>query len=148
MAAAFMTLEQGDLFKSGAGGAQSLISIPQVDSIVGQGGLAIYSSVSLQLSETIQYFLTFDDVIKFMHFGKGIGTVTVEGILFSDCSGDLPGMSRVSSAISGLRGQPQVLVIGKIPVAAVMTNVQINITGEPDTMGSFIFTFSVVNHIL
>jgi hypothetical protein len=147
MSATFVTLTQEDLFKSG-GSATSLISIPQVDSIVGKSGLAIYNTVTMQLNETIQYFLTFDDVIKFIHFGKGLGSIAAEGILYSDCDGNLPGMGKLKGAISGLRGKEQEVTIGPITVTAIMTSVQLSITSEPDTMAPFVFNFSIVNHHL
>ena len=148
MPAAFFSLTRNDVFKQGVGGAQSLISVPNVDDIVQQEGLAIYNSVSLQLGETIQYFLTFDDVIKFIHFGKGVGTLTVEGLILMGCNGQMPGLKKIKSAISALRGKPQKIDVGGIVAAAVMTSVQINLTSEPDTMAQFVFTFSVVNHLL
>jgi len=148
MPAAFFTLGSNDLFQQSSGYGQSLISIPEVDNIIGSNGLAIYNNVGLQLSETIQYFLTFDDVIKFIHFGKGVGTLTAEGTLFSDCYGNIPGISKFRSAISALRGKEQKIDIGGIVVTAVMTASQVNIVGDPDTMAQFSFNFSVVNHSL
>ena len=147
MAASFVTLSQQDLFASG-GNATSLIKIPKVDDVVGKKGLAIYNTVTVQLNETIQYFLTFDDVIKFIHFGKGLGSIAVEGVLYSDCDGNLPGMTKLKGAISALRGKEQEITVGPLTVTAVMTSVQLSITSEPDTMAPFVFNFSVVNHHL
>jgi len=147
MAATFIALSKDDVFKSG-GTADHLVKIPEVDNIVGTSGLALYTEVSMQISETIQYFLTFDDVIKFIHFGKGLGTIAVQGIMFSDCSGDLPGLPKFSAAISALRGKEQDITIGDIGLTAIMTSAQVNLTGEPDTMGQFVFNFSIVNHQL
>lgn len=148
MSATFLTLGSRDLFKQNSGNGQSLISIPEVDKIVGQSGLALYNHVGLQIGETIQYFLTFDDVIKFIHFGKGVGAVTVEGTLYSDCSGNIPGISKFKSAITELRGEAIKIGMGGIIVTAVMTTAQINVTGDPDTMALFSFAFSIVNHDL
>ena len=147
MAAAFVNLEKDDVFKSG-GSADHLVKIPQVDNIVGQSGLAIYTEVSVQIGETIQYFLTFDDVIKFIHFGKGLGTVNVAGIMFSKCDGDIPGLNKFSGAVSGLRGKEQTISIGSMTLTVILNSAQISVISEPDTMAQFVFNFSIVNHTM
>lgn len=142
------TNSSNDLFKSGGGGADGLIKIPGVDSIVGKGGLAVYDSVSLMLNETIQYFLTFDDVTKYIHFGKGVGSIQVQGTMYSDCKSSLPGAPKFASAVSSLRGKPKPMTVGSVTVTAILTTAQITVLSEPDTMAQFVFTFSVVNHQL
>lgn len=147
MPAAYVSTSSGDLFKSG-GGADHLVNIPYVNQIVGSGGLAVYDTVSVQLGETIQYFLTFDDVIKFIHFGKGVGAVTAEGTMFSLCDGTVPGAAQFAGAVTALRGKATYLTIGSVTVAAILTSAQLSLTSQPDTMGHFIFNFAVVNHQL
>ena len=147
MPATFFRLSQDDIFKSG-GSADHLVVIPQVDNIIGPGGLAVYDNVSVQLGETIQYFLTFDDIIKFIHFGKGVGAVTVEGTMYSDCDGVVPGVSGFSAAIAAIRGKPQYLTVGSVVVTAILTNAQLTVTSQPDTMAHFVFNFAVVDHQL
>ena len=147
MPAAFISSTNGDLFKSGGSGSH-LVSIPHIDEIVGPGGLALYDNVSIQIGETIQYFLTFDDVIKYIHFGKGVGAVTVEGTMYSDCSGDVPGAYGFAAAIGAIRGKAQYLSVGAATVTAILTNSQLTITSQPDTMAHFIFNFAVVDHAL
>lgn len=142
---AFYFKSNGDeIFRQG-GGAQ-IVTIPSVDNIVGEGGLAVYSSVSFQVNETIQYFLAFDDIIKFIHFGKGVGSVTAEGVLYCDCTGDLPGLSRATAAISALRGHPFKLGIGSYFVTGVLTSATITALADQDTFGQFSFSFAIVNH--
>ena len=149
MPASFYTYYSGDIFKQVSGGAQDLIAIPMVDDIVrDKSGLAIYDSITLQIGETIQYFLTFDDVIKFIHFGKGVGSLVVEGTLFGDCDGNIPGLAKFKTALSALRGVEQSALIGNIAVTVIMTNAQVTVVGDPDTMAKFNYTFSVVNHSL
>jgi hypothetical protein len=125
-----------------------MIRIPSVDGIIGKSGLAIYNTVSFRLGETIQYFLTFDDIIKYIHFGKGLGSLTVEGTMFSDCDGNIPGMSKFQQAIRSLRGKGQILVVGNVAMAGIMTDVQLSVTSDPDTMANFVFNYSIVNHLL
>lgn len=147
MPATFFSLSSKDIFQSGGNGAH-LVNIPAVDSIVGANGLAVYDNVSIQLGETIQYFLTFDDIIKFIHFGKGVGAITVEGTMYSDCSGNVPGVYAFAEAIAATRGRPQYLTVGSVTVTAILTNSQMSITSQPDTMGHFVFNYAVVDHAL
>jgi hypothetical protein len=148
MAAILVNVGGKDVFKREAGDASHLIKIPKVDDVISQAGLAIYTDVTLQLGETIQYFLTFDDVIKFIHFGKGVGNVVANGILFSDCKSNIVGLPKILSAIRGLRGQETQVLIGSETFTSILSSASINITGEPDTMANFQVVFSVVNHNL
>jgi hypothetical protein len=115
---------------------------------MGNAGLAIYDTVSYQLNETIQYFLTFDDVVKFIHFGKGVGSLVANGLMFSDCDGEIIGLKKFEKAITDLRGKEQKITIGSAEFTAIMTSVQITITSDPDTMAHFTFNFSIVDHSL
>ena len=144
MPAFFFSSNGSEIFQQG-GGAQ-IVQIPSVDDIVGDGGLAVYSQVSFQVNETLQYFLAFDDVIKFIHFGKAVGNVTAEGILYCDCSGELPGLSRATAAIGALRGQAVKLTLGTYTVLGILTSATITALADQDTFGQFAFNFAIVNH--
>ena len=148
MAALFVTLRANDIFQSGIGGASHLINIPSLEGLASSMGLAVYDSITVQIGETIQYFLTFDDVIKYIHFGKGVGTVNVEGTMFSDCSGDVPGLGEFTKSVSGLRGKSSKVSLGGAAFTVIMTHASVTVIGEPQTMGKFSFTFSIVNHSL
>lgn len=130
----------------GQGGGAQIVKIPVIDGIVGEEGLAVYSNVSFQINETLQYFLAFDDVIKFIHFGKGVGNVTAEGIMYCDCSGDLPGLSKATSAIGALRGEAVELTLGGYTVTGVLTTATIAAMADQDTFGQFSFSFAIVDH--
>lgn len=144
MPAFYFKNKDDELFKQG-GGAQ-LVKIPAVDRIVGENGLALYSSVSFQVNETVQYFLAFDDVIKFIHFGKAVGAVTAEGIMYCDCSGDIPGLPWATSAVGDLRGLAVELTLGTYVVTGTLTSATITALADQDTFGQFSFTFAIVNH--
>jgi phosphotransferase system IIA component len=147
MPATFITLSKQDIFQSG-GAADAFIDIPGVRNIISKDSLAVYNTISVQLGETIQYFLTFDDVIKYIHFGKGLGTLTVEGMLFSDCDANIPGLKKYKQAFSLLRGEQIDITILPMVLTCVMTGSQFTILSEPDTMAQFAFSFSIVNHTL
>jgi hypothetical protein len=121
------------------------VNVPSVDDIVGEGGLAVYDSVSVQINDTIQFFLTFDDVVKYVFFGKGIGNVVAEGTMYSGCGG-LPGLSKAASAVGGLRGHKVKVSLGGFAVEAILTSAQVSVIGEPDVMGRFVFTFAAIDH--
>lgn len=146
MSAVLVAHGGNDMFKTG-GSASHMLYIPAVQDIVSsRGGIAMYNSVSVKLSETIQYFLTFDDVIKVIHFGKAVGALNVEGTLFSDCSGYIPGLRNFASAFYSLRGIVIPAVIGSFSLKVIMTDAQVTIIGNPDTLADFSFQFSIVNH--
>jgi hypothetical protein len=147
MAAIFINNTKSDLFHSG--GTANPIYIPKIEDLVSENSmLALYTQVSTVLNETIQYFLTFDDVIKVIHFGKGLGTITAEGIMYSDCDGELPGFDAFKQAISDLRGEVVEAVIGPMTLTVIMTSAQVTLVPDPITMGHFTFSFSIVNHDL
>jgi hypothetical protein len=144
MPAFYFKANKSEIFSQG-GGAH-LVRIPAVDDIVGDEGLALYTSVSFQMNETVQYFLAFDDVIKFIHFGKAVGNVTAEGTLYCDQEGNLPGLSKATAAIGRLRGQAVKLTIGNYVVVGIFTSATITAAADQDTFGQFVFNFAIVNH--
>lgn len=147
MGAVFVTVQGGDIFK-GVPGISHLIKVPKIDDILGQSGLALYTQVSVQLGETLQYFLTFDDVIKFIHFGKGLGNIVADGIMFSERNGDLPGLPQFFQAFSSLRGKKETITVGGEAFTVVIASASITAIGEPDTMAYFQAVFSIVDHQL
>jgi hypothetical protein len=157
MAGVYIKMQNDDMFKSG-GNADHLVKIEKVDEIVKSNrsqanadatqGAAVYNSVTMQLGETLQFFLTFDDVIKYIHFGKALGSVTVEGTIFPNCQLDLPRIDKLKTAFTELRGKQMKVNIGSIVLTCVMTTMQFTVVPEPNTMGDFTFNFAVIDHQL
>jgi hypothetical protein len=147
MPAVLVTATDKDLFQSG-GTVDHLIAIPAVDSLIGEEHLALYNTVGLRLNETIQYFLTFDDVIKSIHFGKGLGSIAVEGTMFCTKTGDVPGLNQFSSQFGALRGKVEQLTIGDTAFTVMVTEAQLQLSGDPDTIANFSFNFAVLDHNL
>jgi hypothetical protein len=145
MPAKFINLVTTDLFQSG-GKAPPNLSIPAVDSIVQPNVIAMYDSIGVQFGETCQFFLAFDDVIKFIHFGKALGSVQVEGTMYANCDYELPAFSKYKEAFSKLRGLPIDIQVYDVTMKAVMVTSAITVIGDPDTLAKFSFQFSVVNH--
>jgi hypothetical protein len=145
MPAAFVDAS-GGIFGKG-GGAEGLVSIPAVNDIVSStGNLAVYDSVSVQVNDTIQFFLTFDDVVKYVFFGKGIGSVVAEGTMYSACGAGVPGLRACSAAVGQLRGKKLPMSLGGFAVSAIFTSAQVSVISEPDIMGRFVFNFAAIDH--
>jgi hypothetical protein len=145
MSSILVTSTKTDLYKSG-GTADHLINISGINDIIGSAGLTIYNSISGKINETIQYFLTYDDVIKVVWFGKGVGSIVVDGTMFSDCDGDLPGISKFHKAISDLRGTVSSATIGSLQFDVMITDATVTVVGHPDTLADFQVTLAVLNH--
>lgn len=146
MPAIFHKLTHSDLYKSGGNGSE--IEIPSVDDIIEPDAIAMYDSVSTQLGETCQFFLAFDDVIKFIHFGKALGNIQVEGTMYCDCKYSIPAFRKYKDAFTALRGKPIDISVYGIVMKAVMVNSSVTVIGDPDMIAKFSFQFAVVNHQL
>lgn len=153
MSGVYINLLDTDLFKTG-GNADHLIKIEEVDNIVkeeradGVTAAAVYNAISTQLNETIQFFLTFDDVIKYIHFGKALGSLQVEGTIFCDCTSDLPRLDKLKKAFTELRGKQIEVNIKNIVLNCVMTSMQFIVVPDPNTMANFTFNFAIIDHQL
>jgi hypothetical protein len=143
MAAVFVS-GSTDIFQNNSGGASGLITIPAVDGLV--KGITVYDSVSVQMGETLQFFLTFDDVTKFIHFGQAIGSVQAQGTMYSDCNGQIPSASQFSGAYNSLKGSAVSISIGGTTVKAVLNSAQLTVVNEQDIMAHFSFNFSIVQN--
>jgi len=144
MGAALITSGGKDIFQNGTGGGSGLVSISGIDSMV--QGITIYDSVSVQMGETMQFFLTFDDATKFIHFGQAIGSVQVQGTAYCSSRGDMPGAGKFGGVYKGLVGKATKISVGGATVRAVITSAQLSIVSEMDIMGHFTFTFAVIHN--
>jgi hypothetical protein len=131
-----------DLFRY-SGGA-SICSLSPLDGLNG-AALSMYDSFTVQVGETTQFFLCFDDIIRYIHFGKALGTVQVDGTCYCDCSGDVPGAHKIAGAIQSMRGKAVTAVLGSMTVTAVLTSGQATALADPDTMVKFSVTLAVID---
>jgi len=144
MAAFFYTYNNNDVFKV-AQSDGSIVAIDFLDQVVTPANFIMYNSVGVQTSEIIQYFLTFDDVIDYLHFGKGLGNVIVSGTIFSDCNEDLPGVDALYSAFGSVRGKTVKVSLGSYAANAVVVNSSVEVVPEPDTMANFSITLNIIS---
>jgi hypothetical protein len=144
MAAYFYTFNGQDVFNTTRSDG-SILQIDFLDNVVTDDNYIMYTSLAVQTSEIIQYFLTFDDIIDYFHFGKGLGNVVVNGMIFSDCNCNLPGVDALYSAFGSVRGQSVKVSFGSYAATAVVVNSSVEVVGEPDTMASFSITLNIIS---
>jgi hypothetical protein len=124
------------------------IRIPFLNNLTSQNGFAIVTEVGMQNKETIQYFLTFDDVISYFHFGKGLGSITISGILFSDCSNNFTGVDIFNQTIANLRGTTQSITFGSRHFWCVLSAFTVRASAEEGMQNTMEFNLQmeIINH--
>ena len=144
MAAVFIANDRDGIFQQGFSTAP-FVSIDALDSLVGaESNLIIYTDIAVQTNEVVQYFLTFDDVIRYIHFGKGLGSLVVNGLMFSDCDSSVPGTTQFYTMIRQYRGKKVTLSMGSFTCSAILNVSSASIVGEPDTMVNFSLQLAIV----
>lgn len=148
MAAIFYkpALNDNTLFKSGMQ-INMAVRIPFLDNVIGSRGFSVVNEVTINNRDTIQYFLTFDDLISYFYFGKGLGTISINGTMFSDCTGDFPGIGLFNSRIASVRGTKQNVSFGNAVFAAVISSFTVRASGE-ENLVEFNIIMDVVDHSL
>lgn len=148
MAAIYYTSSTKDVFKNGIDFKAPINISILSDVFQTPDNLALVTSVALQSTEVIQFFLTFDDVINYLFFGKGLGSLTISGILFCDCSGNIPGLGTFMTSYGKSRGQPVQMSIGSVVFEGIISNLACTLIAEPDTMMEFTLQVSLIKNSL
>lgn len=151
MAAVYYQYSSGtDIFNSGVTMGSSPVSSSILDSLISSSSLAILTDVSVQTQENIQFFASFDDVIKAFHFGKALGNLTISGMGFVGCSGELDGLDKFFDAVSNNRGVNVVCSIGKYSFTGLIVSSQAAIQDsmETGTIVNFAFNIAVTESTL
>src|ERR1700733_11447406 len=105
MAAIFYDPGTGNTVFRGNMKAPEVVQIDFLNNVLSQfkDSMIVINSVEVTNNETIQFFMTFDDVIEYFYFGKGIGNINISGTVFSsfdaDCNESMPGIERLYAAI-------------------------------------------------
>lgn len=148
MAAIFYrpSITDNTLFKSGMQ-VNLAVRIPFLDGVVGGRGFSVVNEVTIQNRDTIQYFLTFDDLISYFYFGKGLGSISISGTMFSDCSGDFPGIGLFNNKIASVRGTTQNVSFGNAVFAGVVSSFTVRASGE-ENLVDFNIQMDVIDHSL
>ncbi len=155
MGAVFYSLDTEKALFKGGFPVISPVEIDFLSDLVNERTMAIVTSIGIQNTETIQFFLSFDDLVSYFYFGKGIGTISIAGILFSDCEGNIPSMSKKSTdknsfygLIGNRRGQEVIVSAGEYSFTGVISSFSTNTMAEPDTMSEFQITLQMIEHTL
>ena len=147
MAAIYRYTGDKEVFK---GGVQILtaVKLPFLEELLAPKNLALITEVSMQNAETIQFFMTFDDVISWFYFGKGLGQMLVRGMLLINETGT-PGLSvLLQDVMKNTRGKSVQISIGNIVFRCVMTSFNLNMTQDPSPVVEFTLGLSIVSHNL
>ena len=111
------------------------------------GSPTIITDIGIETNETMQFFMSFDDIIHYMHFGKGMGNLVVSGVAFMDCGGSLTGLSRFYSYAGPKRGEViKVSVVPNIWFKGPLVSTSSSITGDPETMANFTMRIAITEH--
>ena len=120
-------------------------------------GAFIINEVFFQHKDTIQYFLTFDDLITYFYFGKGLGSMTIAGSIIADCQGNWSLLNNFMAYLGSLRGK-QIgnvnngteilnntgsLIIGGIAFVGVLSSFSVKSSAEPNALNVVDFTLNL-----
>lgn len=102
------------------------IVIPFLEDLINSNSMLIVNEVTIQNRDTVQYFLTFNDVVSWFYFGKGLGSLSISGLLLSKCDGDgagqFPGIQDLYNRIGTIRGKAQTIYFGGFSFTCVLSN--------------------------
>lgn len=131
------------------GGMQinTAVKLPFLDGLVGNNGFSVVNEVTIQNKDTIQYFLTFDDLISYFYFGKGLGSININGTMFSNCDGYFPGLASFNNIIGSVRGSKQNVSFGNAVFVGVVSSFTVRADGE-NNLVEFNIQMDVIDHSL
>lgn len=132
MAAVFLTLGD-DIFMTTAGTPTSFVScdLLDADSLFAPGQCMLLSNFSTTFNEVVQFFQSFDDLIHYYYFGKGLGQIRFDMMAFFNCSGDAPGLRNLYESIGSKRGKKVTLDFMNVHVEGILMEFNITALAEP-----------------
>ena len=141
------TPNSSTLFRSGLA-VNNSVYIPFLSNMIAGSdafgnNLLIVTEVNMQHRDTIQYFLTFDDFISYYYFGKGLGTMSISGMVFSDCLGQFGSLSTLNNQLAGIRGTEQRIVFGNTVFVGVMSAFTLRASSEMSSIHSVDFNIQM-----
>ena len=149
MGALFYNYSEDNIFKQNISSASAVAHISIFEDLVSEDNLCIITEIGVGISETVQFFLTFDDLIHYYWFGKGLGSISCQGLLFLGCDSDVfPGVSTLLNAVAAHRGKPITCSIGPFTFTGVLVDCQLSVVSEPETMAQFTLNIAMTEHSL
>lgn len=136
-----------DIFKSGINVLTS-VRVPFLDTLLTKGNLAVITEMGIQNNETIQFFMTFDDAINWFYFGKGLGSLTIRGMLLT-CDDGTPGLPiLMDDVMRKTRGRSVDVSLGNAVFRCILTSFNLNLTQDPAPVVEFTLNLSIYAHNL
>lgn len=112
--------------------------------------MLIISEVLFQNRDTIQYFLTFDDLITYFYFGKGLGTMTITGSIIADCDGGWNLYNELMAHLGTLRGKKigeddtlGPLIVGGVTFTGILNSFTVRAGTDPNSLHTVDFTLQL-----
>jgi len=137
-----------DIFRQGLSSGAVPAKMDLFSDLVSKENLLIITSVSIVTAETNQFFMTFDDMIHFYHFGKGVGQIAIAGMIFGDCDGSFPGAKAFYDAVMEARGTEQICSAGGNTFTGVLTDSTVEYLSDPITYVQFSANFAMTDNSL
>lgn len=110
---------------------------------------SIITDVAVHATETIQFSQSFDDYIHYYHFGKGVGSITFNLLLFTECgSADSPGLGSLLSKLGENRGQDITISLADVTFTGVLLDFTVQIVAEPETHFAVSVNLGMTDHTL
>lgn len=136
-----------ELFKAGIQ-VLTAVKIPFLERLLAPENLTVITEISMQNTETVQFFMTFDDVISWFYFGKGMGHMGIRGLLLTSENGT-PGLSvLLQDVMKSARGQSVQVSLGNAVFRGVLTAFHLNLSQDPSPVVEFALSLNIVGHNL
>lgn len=111
--------------------------------------ISIITDVVVRAADTIQFFQSFDDLIHYYYFGKGLGSISFNLLLFQGCdSNSAPGVPKLLEALGSMRGEKTEVSVGNVIFVGVLTDFTIAIQSEPETHYAVNINLGMIDHKL
>ncbi len=141
------TNEGAELFRDGIN-VLTCVKIPFLETLLASENLAVITELSMQNNEVIQFFLTFDDAISWFYFGKGLGSLSLRGLLLT-CDEGTPGLPiLLNDVMEKTRGQLVEISLGNTVFRCVMTSFNLSLSQDPSPVVEFNLALNIVGHTL
>ena len=154
MAALFTIIQNTDssIFKGGLS-INNAVHVPFLESMINNLDMLIVTEVTIQNRDTVQYFLTFNDLITYFYFGKGLGTMTINGSIFSQCGDwgttNFLGVDTLMESIgNNFRGKKVKILFGNTGFWAVLSAFTFRASAEEHSLNTVDFNlqFEIIDH--
>lgn len=136
-----------EFFKAGIQVINS-VNVEFLGKLLDDKSLTVITELSAQTSEVVQFFTSFDDIINWFYFGKGVGTLTISGMLLTNDKGT-PGLPiLLDEVMRNTRGKMVGVSIGNAAFNCVLTGLSFQMTQDPSPVVSFHLNLGIVGHSL